>query len=262
MELRGRRVLITGGSRGIGEAIAREVARRGAVPALVARDAVAINSLADELGGTAHPADLADPDVVGDLFGRVEDEAGPVDVVVNNAGLDAIGHFADKKPDEVEAIYRVNLMAPVELSRQAVARWTEHGTGHLVNISSIAGSTAFPGMALYASTKAGLSHFTHVLELDLKGTRIGTTLVELGPVPSDMLSHVNAHGPTERSFGRAYLLRLTRDVDRVVVAAAVADAIERGRRRVRLPRRTSPFASVAELPQRATRLVLLGIRGR
>jgi short-subunit dehydrogenase len=87
MELRGARVLITGASRGIGEALAGAFAGAGADVALVARDADAIGRLAHSLGGSAHTADLSDPAQAGTLISRVEAEAGPVDVLVNNAAI-------------------------------------------------------------------------------------------------------------------------------------------------------------------------------
>ena len=86
MELRGKRVLITGASRGIGEALAHKFTDAGASVALVARTRGALETLAARVGGTAHAADLSDPAQVADLIKRVEDEAGPVDVLVNNAG--------------------------------------------------------------------------------------------------------------------------------------------------------------------------------
>lgn len=87
MDLKGRRVLVTGASRGIGEATARAFAAAGATVALVARDAEALDSLATDLGGTFHPCDLADPAATAALVPTVEASAGPVDVLVNNAGL-------------------------------------------------------------------------------------------------------------------------------------------------------------------------------
>src|SRR5438128_9789257 len=87
MELHGKRVLITGASRGIGEGLARRFAAEGANVALVARSAAAIEKLAADLGGTAHPADLGDAAQVATLINHVEDEAGPIDVLVNNAGI-------------------------------------------------------------------------------------------------------------------------------------------------------------------------------
>src|SRR4051794_41330622 len=97
MDVHGKRVLITGASRGIGEAMAERFAAAGATVALVARSADAIEKLAERLGGTAHPCDLTDTDAVVGLIDRVEQEAGPVDVLVNNAGIDA-GGWALEEP--------------------------------------------------------------------------------------------------------------------------------------------------------------------
>ena len=88
-------MLITGASRGVGESLAHAFAGVGAIVAVVARSQDAIQTLAAELGGTAHPADLSNPTQVATLIQRVEDEAGPIDVLVNNAGLDVVGGFAD-----------------------------------------------------------------------------------------------------------------------------------------------------------------------
>ena len=140
MELRGKRVLITGASRGIGESLAHAFAGAGAIVAVVARSQDAIQTLAAELGGTAHPAELSKPTQVATLIQRVEDEAGPVDVLVNNAGLDAVGGFADVQPDELRQVTEVNYLAPAELCRQAIPRMLRRGGGHIVNISSLSHS--------------------------------------------------------------------------------------------------------------------------
>ncbi len=95
MELRGKRVLITGASRGIGESLAHAFAGAGAAVALVARTKDAVETLAANLGGTAHPADLSDPTQVATLVSQVEEEAGPIDVLVNNAG---VGTSTDMPP--------------------------------------------------------------------------------------------------------------------------------------------------------------------
>src|SRR5438309_8624278 len=119
MELAGARVLITWASRGIGEAMAREAARRGAIPALVARSTGVLSRIAAEVGGTAHPADLADSAALHSLIERVEAEAGPIDVLVNNAGGVDARWIAGSSAEAVSAMYRLNLLAPVELCRQA-----------------------------------------------------------------------------------------------------------------------------------------------
>ncbi|MBV8237088.1 MAG: SDR family NAD(P)-dependent oxidoreductase, partial [Acidimicrobiia bacterium] len=93
MELAGKRVLITGASRGIGQALAERFTAAGARVALVARSEGPLKELADRLGGTAHPADLGDREQVVGLVDRVEGDGGPVDILVNNAGVDLTGSF-------------------------------------------------------------------------------------------------------------------------------------------------------------------------
>jgi len=112
----------------------------------------------------------------------------------------------------------------------------------------------------YSSTKAGLSHFTAGLRADLKGKPIGTTIVELGPIPTDMLSHVDSYGPTERSFHRFYQLKLLVDVSRDIVAEQVVDAIVHNRRHVRIPKRQAWNAMLTEAPRRLVEIALTGVR--
>ncbi|MCU1449052.1 MAG: short-chain dehydrogenase/reductase [Acidimicrobiales bacterium] len=260
MELAGKRVLITGASRGIGESLAERFTAAGARVALVARSEAPLKALAQRLGGTAHPADLADATQLAGLVDRVEGDGGPVDVLVNNAGVDLTGPFSRVTAADVEFLYRVNLLAPVELCRQAVSKMLGRGSGHIVNVSSLAGVGAFPGLTLYSSSKAGLSHFTAGLRADFRGKPIGTTLVELGPIPTDMLDNVDSYAPTRDSFDRFYKLRLIADVPREKVADAVVDAVRHDRRHVRFPSRALAFPLLTEAPRRLTELFLTRVR--
>jgi uncharacterized protein len=262
MDLAGARVLVTGASRGIGEAIARAASARGARVALVARDGNALRALAVELGGTAHPADLTDVDQVRSLVERVEEEAGAVDVLVNNAGIDLSGPLAGIDPEALSSLFQLNLLTPADLCRQVIPRMVHRGRGHIVNVSSMAGIGVFPGLVPYASSKAGLTHLTAGLRADLKRLPIGTTVVEVGPVPTDLLDHAESYQPTARSFRRGKRLGVLPEVPRQTVAAEVIRAVERGRRHVRLPRRTAALAAMTEVPRRFTELMLLGVKPR
>jgi len=256
MELRGKRVLITGASRGIGESLAHAFAGAGATVALVARSQDSVRALAADLGGTAHPADLSDPKQVATLISHVEDEAGPVDVLVNNAGVGTPAAFTEAPDEDLRLVTEVNYLAPAELCRQVIPRMLGRGGGHIVNISSNAGCGVVPGLVAYCASKAALSHFTAGLRADLRGLPIGTALVELGPIPTDMLAGLDDYEPTAESFRRLYRTRLMVDVPREKVADEVVAAVQKGRRHVRLPRRGVLAPLVSEAPRRAMELLL------
>lgn len=262
MELRGRRVLVTGASRGIGRSIATAMAGAGASVALVARDAAALDELAGELVGTAHPTDLLDPAARSALLDRVEAEAGPVDVLVNNAGvLHSAAHW-DTTAEQVAAQVELNLLVPLELCRQAVPRMLERGGGHLVNIASLAAVAATPGMTAYAATKAGLAHGTAALRDELRGLPIGVTTVMVGGVATEMLGHGEDYPPFHRSFERLRRIRLAPDTPADRLAAAVVRGVERGAPTVWRPRRAAPFVGLVEAPRKVIRLALVRVPRR
>jgi short-subunit dehydrogenase len=225
--------VVTGASAGIGEAIAAEARARGATVVGVARrDGVDVR------------ADLSDPAQVDGLVERIEAEHGPIDVWVNNAGIEVVGPFADATSDDVRSIHQLNLLAPIELCRQVIPRLEQRGRGHVVNVSSMASSAAFCGMTLYASTKAGLSSFHRVLRTEMRGSPVGLTVVEVGPIPTDMLDRVYACPPAERGFRRLRRLQLMPEIPRETVASGVVDAVERGRGTVRYPKRAVAFPMI------------------
>ncbi len=260
MELRGKRVLITGASRGIGESLARAFAGAGATVALVARTHDSIRALAAELGGTAHPADLSDPKQVASLISHVEDEAGPIDVLANNAGISGTAaSLADVPVEDLRHVTEVNYLAPAALCRQAIPRMLERGGGHIVNISSIADCAIIPGIVTYSASKAALSHFTAGLRADFRGLPIDTTLVELGPIPTDMLAETENYEPTAKSFRRFYQMHLLINVPREKVADAVVEAVQQGRKYVRIPKRAALLPILSEAPRRITEVMLSGV---
>jgi short-subunit dehydrogenase len=138
----------------------------------------------------------------------------------------------------------------------------ERGGGHIVNVSSMAGSSTFPGLVVYSASKAAkaaLSHFTAGLRADLRGLPISTTLVELGPIPTDMLAEAESYEPTAKAFQRAYRTRLIVDVPREKVAEEIVAAVQKRRRHVRIPNRAILFPLLSEAPRRATELLLTGL---
>jgi short-subunit dehydrogenase len=262
VHLERKRVLITGASRGIGQHLARAFAGAGATVALVARSEEPLRALADELDGSAHPADLLDPAQVATLVHRVEDEAGPVDVLVNNAGIGEAGAFVDSTPEGLETTVRLNLSVPLELCRQAIPRMVRRGGGHLVNIGSLAALAYVPGMATYAATKAGIVQGSEAIRFELQGLPIGVTTVLVGGVRTDMLREGEAYAPFHKGFQRLRRTQLTPDTDPDVLARAVVAAVEKDRKVLWLPKRTAPLVAFGWMPRRVVERVLTGVPRR
>lgn len=262
MQLPGSHVLVTGASRGIGAEIAREAARRGATVTLVARSADALDKLAADLGGHALPADLSKPDEVRGLIGRAEAQAGrPVDVLVNDAGVEAAGSFLEQDADELAYALSLNLHAPTELTRQALPGMVQRGRGHVLNISSGYSAVNTAGLTAYCTTKAGLSHFTSGIAVELRGTGVGTTLVEPGPVSTSMWQRLQSTLAAP-SLNRLLHLQMAAVVEPEDVARAALNKVESGGGHVVLPRRMTPIMAFAWVPRRAANLVLTGVQRR
>ena len=262
MELQGKRVLITGASRGIGRSIAAAMAGAGARVALVARDREALEKLAGDLGGTAHPCDLLDRAARADLIATVEREAGPVDVVVNNAGLAHGGPLWSSTASQVADQIELNLLATLDLCRQAIPRMLDRGAGHLVNVASLAAVASTPGMTTYAATKAGVAHGTAALRDELKGLPIGVTTVLVGGVRTELLEAGEDYAPFHLAFQRLRHLRLVPDTPADKLAAAIVQGVRRETSTVYLPRRAAPFVGLAEAPRKIVKLALAGIPRR
>ncbi len=261
MELNGAHVLVTGASRGIGADLARRFAGRGATVSLVARSREPLEAVAREVGGRAFPADLAEADEVDGLIGRVEAAVGPVDVLVNNAGMGTTEHLTDTAVADIHATVRVNLAATIVLTRQVLPGMLERGRGHLVVLSSLAGTVGFPGFTVYGATKAGLTNFVAALRVELGGTPIGTTLVAPGPVATEMWDQVEASEHMAPALRRLRQLHLLPSIDADILAAKVVKAVENDRRHVRPCARLAAMHLLHGAPARMTELLLKGTSG-
>lgn len=218
MRLAGARVLLTGASGGLGEAMARAFAARGAKLVLTGRRAEVLEPLAAELSAEAVTADLAKRS---DL-NRLITQAGAVDVLVANAGLAASGVVGKFTLAQIDRAIDVNLRAPILLARALSEGMVRRRRGHIVMVSSLSGVIASPGGSLYSATKFGLRGFAHGLRQDLAGSGVGVSVVLPGFVrDAGMFARANARPP-----GR---LRTVSPAD---VARGVIRAIERDRMEV------------------------------
>jgi short-subunit dehydrogenase len=212
------RVLVTGATGGIGQAIARAFAQRGATLILSGRRTDVLHHLAEELHAQEIACDLGDRGEVA----RLIDEAGRVDVLIANAGVPGTGAVTELSQDQLDRTLEVNLRAPIALARGFTPQMVERSAGHLVFISSLNGRVAAPLSSVYAATKFGLRGFALGIRQDLRVHGVGVSVVMPGFVSeSGMFADAGVKLPP--GVG-------TRSP--AAVAAAVISAVERNRAEV------------------------------
>jgi short-subunit dehydrogenase len=179
VELRSKTALLTGATGGLGRAIAAALAARGTTLILSSRKAEELSELAASLPGDGHSTVVADLAQEGAAL-RLLEEAGPIDVLVANAGLPASGRLESFTQDELGRAVRVNLESPMRMARELVPRMVERGAGHLVFMSSVSGQAATARASVYAATKYGLRGFAFGLRDDLQQTGVGVSVISPG----------------------------------------------------------------------------------
>jgi 3-oxoacyl-[acyl-carrier protein] reductase len=186
--LDGKAALVTGASGGIGAAIARVLHAQGASVALSGTRREALEALAAELGERAHvcPADLSDPAAPDALLTAAEVAAGPLHVLVNNAGFTRDMLALRMKDEDWAAVLEVDLTAPFRLARASLKGMLRRRAGRIISIGSIVGSTGNPGQANYAAAKAGLIGMTKALAQEVASRGITVNLVAPGFVATAM----------------------------------------------------------------------------
>ncbi|OBK15966.1 SDR family NAD(P)-dependent oxidoreductase [Mycobacterium asiaticum] len=245
MELTGKVVLLTGATGGLGRAIAKALADRGAQLIVSSRKPQELQELVASLPGGGHRtivSDLAHPGAGPALLA----EAGSIDVLVSNAALPASGKLDSYTAEQVDRALRVNLEVPVQMTRELIPAFTDRGSGHFVYLSSISGKTATARASLYAATKFGLRGFALCLRDDLRPHGVGVSVVSPGAIGgAGMFADSGADAPPLIGTGKPEQ-----------VGAAVVTAIERNRGEVTVaPLRQRVLARfAANAPEAASRL--------
>ena len=233
MDVRDRGVLITGASRGLGAALARELGRRGARLALVARHEEPLAEVAAAIradGGEAHAivADVGAKDDTYAIAGAAASLVGDVDVVIHNAstlGAVPLPLLLDTACEDLERVLAVNLVGPFRLTKALAGPMVLRGGGLVVHISSDAATSAYPTWGAYSASKAALDHLGRIWAAELEGTGVRFFAVDPGEMDTAMY-HAAISGADPATLGKP------EDVARSIAEMIAGDDVESGARLV------------------------------
>lgn len=262
MRISGQHVLVTGGSQGIGVQIAAEFVRRGAEVTVLGRNRDRLQAVAERIGGEYIQLDLADGAAVLDAIDRVESLRRPVDILINNAAVSLTCESGKYVAGDAQRVMMINAIAPMELSRQVLPGMIARRRGHIVNVSSLAGVTAVPHLAVYGASKAALHHYTAGVQRDLRLQKVsvGMTLATLGEVAGTQLMEDARSSPViaavSEKLARTHAMP---SIDAAQVARAIARAVERDARYVSVPKRIGPVVHFRDVPSRLQDVLLRGV---
>jgi len=265
-DLRGRSALVTGASGGLGGHLARGLAREGMNVVVSGRREDALAALAGELGelgvrASAVPADLSDLSRIEPLIERAEAALGPIDVLVNNAGVEMTSAFTSYTREELTSMVDVNLTAPLLLTHLVVPGMLSRELGHVVFVSSVAGKLGPAYSEPYAATKAALVGLTQSLRAEYLGAPIGFSVVCPGFIAGDgMYQRMVEDGfKSNRMMGETTTAKVTQKVIRAIrrdqgevieSGAPVRPMLALGQLAPGLVERVAPRVGVTELFRR------------
>jgi NAD(P)-dependent dehydrogenase (short-subunit alcohol dehydrogenase family) len=246
----GKVVALTGGARGIGRCTAEALVREGAKVAIGDLDAELTEQVAGEIGGdtVGLPLDVTDRQSFAAFFDSVEERLGPVDVLINNAGIMPLGDFADEDDAMSIRIMDINVHGVITGTKLAIRRMRPRRTGHIINVASMVGKISPPGGATYTASKHAVVGLTESVQLENVDYGIEFSIVMPVVVRTELGSG----------------LKETRGVKSVApeeVAAAIVDAIKLPKRDVYVPRETGVIHKATyALPQRAQMAVAKALK--
>lgn len=242
MKVAGSRFLVTGASRGIGKAVALELAGRGARLALAARGQEDLEEVAAAVrgaGAEAHVivADMSKEADVRRMVAEAHTALGGVDVLVNNAGLGLSGPMRDIRAEDFRYVFEVNVVAPLVAAQEVLPAMIRQGHGRIVNVASVASHVSAPGLGAYSATKHALKAWGESMRMELRGTGVGLTAVYPGPIATEFTK--NSRGSRgglvpKRSVG----------VSAEACARSIISALARGSSEVFIPAYWQPAVGI------------------
>jgi short-subunit dehydrogenase len=224
MDIKGKVVVVTGASSGIGEATARQFAKEGAKVVLAARRVDRLQSLAQEIAALSSgaetlvvQADLSKLEDIQSLINQTIERFGRIDVLVNNAGFGRLDWLEKLDPvKDIEAQFDVNVLGVIQTTRQALPVMIKQRSGHIINMCSMAGLVATPTYTIYAACKHAVHGFSEALRREVKPWGIDVSMIYPGGVTTEFGQHAGINRKTKATTPRSLLLT-AEDVGRAVV---------------------------------------------
>ncbi|MDF2962334.1 MAG: oxidoreductase [Paenibacillus sp.] len=230
----GKIAVITGASSGIGAIMAQKLSERGAVPVLMARSVDKLSQVAASLNGRPHAVyrlDVTQADQVTDTMKQVIERFGRIDILINNAGYGVFESFTEASLDEIENMMDVNYMGTVRCTKAVLPHMLKAGSGHIVNIASMAGKIGSAKSTGYSATKHAVLGFTNCLRQELAGSGIYLAAINPGPIDTPFFDKADPSGNYVKNI-QWFMLKPEQVADQVL------RAIER-----RIPEIDMPFVA-------------------
>src|SRR3954451_13603374 len=248
--LTGQVAAITGAARGIGKETARAFVREGMKVAIGDLDLATAHEAARELGGgtIALELNVTDRTSVAEFIDATEEQLGPVDVLVNNAGIMQLGPFVEEEDATAQRQVDINIHGVLHGMKEILPRFQDRGRGHLVNVASSAGKGGFPGGATYCGTKHFVVGVSEAVRGELRDTNIEVSCVMPGIVNTELAQGLHA-------------ARGVKDIDTAAVANAIGEALKHPRFDVYVPKSIGPITQfMSILPRRGREAVVRALK--
>lgn len=232
--IQGKMIAITGASGGLGMEIARHAAKNGANLILMARSYDKLEKLRDELTAKysidvyVYGLDVSKREDVEKTFKRIEQEAGVIDVLVNNAGYGVFDHVLDMDLDDAEGMIETNVLGLITCTKLVLPGMVNRRFGHIINIASQAGKMATPKSSVYSATKHAVLGFTNSLRMEMHGKHVYVTSVNPGPIRTNFFNIADKEGTYIKNVDRLM-------IDPVKLAGRIVDAMITGKREINAP---------------------------
>lgn len=220
-KVKGKHVIITGASSGIGEQLAWQLAEQGGIPILLARNESKLEFLTKKINTQLkadcywYACDLSNPEEIERVFHRIQQDFEAVDALINNAGFGVFEYVEQASMESFTSMFDVNVLGLIQCVKEILPKMVERREGHIINIASQAGKIATPKSSGYAATKHAVLGFTNSLRMEVKNKGVFVTAVNLGPVRTNFFQTADPSGQYQKAV-EGYMLTSDKVAEKVI----------------------------------------------